>query len=135
MVSSKTQKTKAILYSTNEEESPESVLRKYKSRFQIEFLIRDAKQHTGLEHCQARSHKATENHFNNSLAAVNLLKIEDIKSTNSTQQKVISIASWRRRKTNENLVGIIINKLGLEPNLKKIKEIYDFVGSFGCIAA
>ena len=135
LVSSKTQKTKAILYSTNEEESPESVLRKYKSRFQIEFLIRDAKQHTGLEHCQARSHKATENHFNNSLAAVNLLKIEDIKSTNSTQQKVISIASWRRRKTNENLVGIIINKLGLEPNLKKIKEIYDFVGSFGCIAA
>lgn len=27
----------------------------YNSRFQIEFLYRDAKQHTGLNHCQARS--------------------------------------------------------------------------------
>lgn len=135
LVNTTMQKTKAILYSTNEQESPESVLKKYKSRFQIEFLIRDAKQHTGLEHCQARSYTATENHFNNALVAINLLKVEDIKSTNSTKEKVISIASWRRRKTNTNLASIIINMLGFEPNMKKIKEIYEFVGSFGCIAA
>lgn len=30
------------------------IYRYYKARFQIEFLFRDAKQHTGLTHCQAR---------------------------------------------------------------------------------
>jgi len=33
------------------------IVRYYRSRFQIEFLYRDAKQHTGLNDCQARSKK------------------------------------------------------------------------------
>ena len=42
----------------------------YKSRFQIEFLFRDAKQFTGLNNFQARDTKKLEFHFNTSLTAV-----------------------------------------------------------------
>lgn len=128
-------KVKAILYSTNQDENAQAILKKYRSRFQIEFVIRDAKQYTGLEHCQARSSQAIENHFNNALTALNLLKIEDIKSSGTNERKVVSIASWRRRKTNEHLAQIIFDKLGLSPKMSKIKETLEFVRGYGCIAA
>jgi hypothetical protein len=36
---------------------PDLIIKYYRLRFQIEFLIRDAKQHCGLEECHARSEK------------------------------------------------------------------------------
>ena len=47
----------------------------YRLRYQIEFVIRDAKQHTGLPHCQARSQEKLDFHLNMSVAAVNLLRL------------------------------------------------------------
>jgi hypothetical protein len=44
----------------------------YQLRFQIEFLIRDAKQHAGLEECQARSETKLYNHFNMALITLSL---------------------------------------------------------------
>jgi len=130
-----TKKNKAILYSTDLQASAESILKKYRARFQIEFVIRDAKQHTGLEHCQSRSSRVIENHFNNALTALNLLKVEDIKKSQSSSQKVISIASWRRRKTNEHIAKIIFDKLGYSYKTSKIKETIEFIRNYGCIAA
>jgi hypothetical protein len=49
---------------------------KNKSRFQIEFLYRDGKQHTGLNDYQARGQKKLYFHFNASLTAINLAKVE-----------------------------------------------------------
>jgi hypothetical protein len=46
----------------------------YGLRFQIEFLIRDAKQHTGLEDCMARDQKKLESHFNISMTTVSVAK-------------------------------------------------------------
>uniref|UniRef100_UPI00402A27BD transposase n=1 Tax=Phocaeicola vulgatus TaxID=821 RepID=UPI00402A27BD len=43
-----------LFFSTKTSMSGEEVLRTYRSRFQIEFCFRDAKQYTGLTHCQAR---------------------------------------------------------------------------------
>lgn len=43
-----------LFFSTKTSMSGEEVLRTYRSRFQIEFCFRDAKQYTGLAHCQAR---------------------------------------------------------------------------------
>jgi len=40
----------------------------YRSRFQIEFLYRDAKQHCGIEDCQARSKNKLHFHFNTALS-------------------------------------------------------------------
>ncbi len=45
----------AVYCSTDLELDPIQVFEMFKERFQIEFLIRDAIQFTGLEHCQARS--------------------------------------------------------------------------------
>ena len=42
-----------FFFSTKTSMSGEDVLRTYRSRFQIEFCFRDAKQYTGLTHCQA----------------------------------------------------------------------------------
>jgi IS4 transposase len=47
----------------------------YRSRFQIEFLYRDAKQHCGLTDCQARSKNKLDFHFNAALTTVNLAKM------------------------------------------------------------
>ena len=47
----------------------------YRLRYQIEFVIRDAKQHSGLLHCQARSQEKLDFHLNMSVVAVNLLRL------------------------------------------------------------
>jgi hypothetical protein len=44
----------ALLFSTDTSLSATSIYRFYKARFQLEFLLRDAKQFTGLVDCQAR---------------------------------------------------------------------------------
>jgi len=46
----------------------------YRSRFQIEFLYRDGKQHTGLNDSQARSENKLHFQFNASLTSINIAK-------------------------------------------------------------
>jgi Transposase DDE domain len=65
-----------LLFSTDVELAGEDIYRFYKAPFQIEFLFRDAKQWTGLCDCQARDQQALHFHFNASLSAVNLSKLE-----------------------------------------------------------
>ena len=55
--------------------SGEDVLRTYRSRFQIEFCFRDAKQHTGLTHCQARHKNQLDFSYNASFASQNVAKV------------------------------------------------------------
>ena len=125
----------ALLFSTHLEHTAIDVLRKYRARFQIEFVIRDAKQHVGLTHSQARSSAAIENHLNQSISALNLLKIEDQKQVSTKQPKVISIASWRRRKFNQHFAEIIFSMLDSSLKPEKIREVIDKVKNYGCIAA
>ena len=56
-----------LLYSTDTELEPERIFRFYGARFQIEFAFRDAKQHLGLNHGQARSQARQHFHFNSAL--------------------------------------------------------------------
>jgi len=44
-----------VLCSTDTEQPADQIAEYYRLRYQLEFVIRDAKQHTGLTHCQARS--------------------------------------------------------------------------------
>ena len=53
---------------------PSDVLLYYHSRFQIEFLYRDGKQHTGLNDSQARSENKLHFQFNASLTSINIAK-------------------------------------------------------------
>ena len=65
----------AILFSTGLTLLGKWIYRYYKCRFQIEFLFRDAKQHCGLTHCQARDEHKMYFHFNASLMAVSCAKV------------------------------------------------------------
>ena len=63
-----------LYFSTDLKQAGEQIVRYYQSRFQIEFLYRDAKQFTGLNSFQARSESKLDFHFNATLTAVNLAK-------------------------------------------------------------
>lgn len=45
-----------------------------RTRFQLEFVFRDAKQFTGLTHCQVRNKEAMAFAFNASLSSVNVAR-------------------------------------------------------------
>ena len=95
----------ALLFSTDIDCAALDILRYYRARFQIEFLFRDAKQHTGLCDCQATSEEKLGFHFNVSLAALNLLRLEDRQqAVEGAGRNVISIASWKTRKFNAHLL-------------------------------
>ena len=87
------QEGRVLLYSTDTSLDAMRLIRYYKARFQIEFLFRDAKQHTGLTHCQSRRKEAIHTHLNASLIALNLLKLEDRQTKKINSATVISIAS------------------------------------------
>jgi len=59
-----------LLYSTDLDLAPARLFRIYGARFRIEFAFRDAKQHLGLNHCQARSQAKLHFHFNIVFAAL-----------------------------------------------------------------
>lgn len=95
-----------ILASTDTAQRAEEVARYYRLRYQIEFVIRDAKQHTGLTHCQARSQEKLDFHLNISIAAVNLLRLLARKAGCSRR-------TYRREAYNRLLIGRLFSKLGL----------------------
>lgn len=64
-----------LFFSTKTSMSGEEVLRTYRSRFQIEFCFRDAKQYTGLTHCQARHKNQLDFSYNASFASQNVAKV------------------------------------------------------------
>jgi hypothetical protein len=126
---------RALLYSTDTSLDAMTLISYYKARFQIEFIFRDAKQYTGLIHCQSRNKKATNIHLNSSLVALNLLKIEDRLKKQTEDETVISIATWKRRKFNQNMMIRLFDELGLSLKDKKVSQVYDDMSDYGAIAA
>jgi len=124
-----------LLYSTDKELDALTLIKYYKSRFQIEFLFRDAKQYTGLTHCQSPRKEAIHMQVNASLTALNLLKIEDRKEKQTSEVTVISMASWKRRKFNRHLMCRLFDELGLDMNCKKVSMIYEQYSDYGAIAS
>lgn len=125
----------ALFYSTDIALSALEIYRLYKARFQIEFLFRDAKQFTGLLDCQARCQSALHFHFNASMTALNLLKLEDRQRTEGADRSVISIASWKIRKFNEHLLRRFSSFLGLDFNLIKSSPMFENLCNYGAITA
>ena len=64
-----------LFFSTKLTMTGEEVLRTYRSRFQIEFCYRDAKQFAGLTHCQARHTRQLDFSYNASFSALNVAKV------------------------------------------------------------
>jgi len=123
-----------VLFSTDDTMDPLKIWRYYKARFQIEFLFRDAKQHTELMDCHARCKEAIQVHANASLTALNLLKLEDKRQKQATQETVISIASWKRKKFNQHLMLRLLDKLDLSRDCEKIAQLFNEFSDYGGIA-
>jgi len=126
---------RVVLFSTDCELSAHTIYDYYTLRFQIEFLFRDAKQFTGLQDCQARDQAALHFHFNMALASVGVTKIEDLTEHSAPQPQVFSLASWKQRAFNEHLLEVVISKLALEPTVIKNHPQYDYLRTYGALAA
>lgn len=85
--------------------------------------------------CQVRCKAAIHTHINASLTALNLLKLEDRKNKKTTEESVISIASWRRIKFNQNLMETLFEPLGLSRDCDKVAQVYGRLNKYGAIAA
>jgi hypothetical protein len=125
----------AILYSTDTDLDAMTIVKYYKSRFQIEFLFRDAKQYTGLLDCQSTKKEAIRTQINASMTALNMLKLEDRKAKRTESETVISIASWKRKKINEHLIVKVLCTLGISQTCKKAEMVFDRLSNYGTIAA
>lgn len=101
----------------------------YKSRFQIEFLYRDAKQHTGLEDTQSRNPKALEYHFNMSLTAVSVAKVIHYLTIEKDRRGPFSMADIKTQYFNELMVDRFFDVFANIPNINKnhpaIKKLYN----------
>ena len=122
-----------LYFSTDLDMDAVKIVRFYRSRFQIEFLYRDAKQHCGLTSCQARSENKLNFHFNAALTAVNLAKIDWINK--NQQQNPFSMANYKTMLFNELLLNRFMSKFAINPNTEKNKKIIEELIQWGNIAA
>jgi hypothetical protein len=133
--SSSSSSSYAVLFCTNLELNALSIYLYYKARFVIEFIFRDSKQFTGLADCQARDLTKLDFHFNSSLTALNLAKLDAVQQHDSDADFVFSMASYKRRGFNHHLLERFIDKLDLEPTLIKSHPNYSSLCDYGAISA
>jgi hypothetical protein len=127
-----------IYFSTDLEQSWDEILNMYRMRFQIEFLYRDAKQFTGLNHCQARSKNKLNFHWNMSLTAINISKILHWipkKDKNIKSEVVFSMSDVKTQYNNELMLNLFISMFGVNPELAKNKVKIEKFLSYGKIDA
>ena len=128
-------KRRALFFSTDPTLNGYLVYRYYKARFQIEFLFRDAKQHLGLAHCQARSEKKLNFHFNVSLTSVGLAKATHYLSEKPEQRNGFSLADIKTSYFNEHMLNLFLSNFKINPELTKNKLIIRKLLNFGRIRA
>lgn len=121
--------TRKLYFSTDLKQGGEKIVRYYRSRFQIEFLYRDAKQFTGLNNCQARSESKLDFHFNATLTAVNLAKQDWLSNKNDTPQP-FSMANYKTIYNNTLMLERFMCMFAINPytakNQKIVKELLDY---------
>lgn len=125
----------AFFFSTDLDLSAKNIYRFYKARFQIEFLFRDAKQHTGLTHCQARDESKIHFHVNTSLTAVSVAKAAHYLDCDKENFKSFSIADIKTSYFNELMLDLFLSNFEINPELAKNKLAIKRILDFGKIAA
>ena len=126
----------AVLFSTDTDLGAQTLYRGYKARsqtkLQIEFLFRDAKQFTSLSACQARSQTKLHFHFNASMSALTLGKLEARQQSGGAQAG-FSMASLKRRAFNQHLLERISQYLAQGHSLEKSSPDYQDLCNYGTI--
>lgn len=111
-------KTPVILMTTNLNLGAKEILETYCARFQIEFSIRDLKQHLGFEQYQVRRSEAIEKFLNICVLVYSLLKI--IFVTEGDLQRLVQKKidhPWRTKPaifSFEQLISIIQHEITLK---------------------
>ena len=127
--------THKIYFSTDLEMEASEIIRYYRSRFQIEFLYRDGKQHTGLEHSQARSKNKLHFHFNASLTTINIARVCHWLSLPKEEREAFSMADVKTLYHNMLLIERFIDVFAVNPNKLKNQDIVKELIYYGTIAA
>ena len=111
--SDKKRQTRKVFFSTDTSMSARDIFDIYRTRFQLEFVFRDAKQFTGLTQCQARNKEALSFAFNASLTSVNLAK-----AFARQQGMVLSVGSTKTLLHNAAMVDRFSAMSGKSPNMR-----------------
>lgn len=125
----------AILATTDLKATAADILRMYQARFQIEFLLRDGKQHAGLTECQARNKQALDYHFNASLGTVSAARAAAAAEHTGDEPFVFSLASQKQVAFNEHFMARICAKYGYDLSDWKNHSAYQELRTYGALAA
>lgn len=125
LINNRTQKY--ILLACSEVDlDPRTIVLFYQLRFQIEFLFRDAKQFTRLAHSQAREANKLHFHFNMSLAAINLVRINQ-----RQQESDACLNNFIRRAYNEAFLQWIFSQLNPEADFDLNPDTFETILQYG----
>jgi hypothetical protein len=124
----------AFLFSTDTEMDASRIYKFYVARFQIEFIFRDAKGFTGLTDCQSRDARRLYYHFNASLTALNIARIQDNQlQKNEKKFYAFSMTNWARKYHVEIVINRFIAMFELDQTSIKLHPDYDRLLEFGNI--
>ena len=124
-----------IVVSTDTQIDAVLMCRYYGLRFQVEFLIRDAKQYAGLEDAQTRSKEKLHMHFNLALTAVSIAKAAYYLSMPIEKRGSFSMADIKMMHMNQLMTNRIFVNLDLDLSKRKIKQLYNQCLNFGRLRA
>jgi hypothetical protein len=124
-----------IIIGTDTEMDVMTLCRYYGLRFQVEFLIRDAKQYAGLEDCQARDQQKLHTHFNIAMTVVSIAKAAYYLSVPMEQRESFSMADIKMLHMNQLITKRIFSNLAVDLSCRKIKRIYNQCLNFGRLRA
>jgi hypothetical protein len=127
--------TRKLYFCTDTQMDALEILDCYQSRFQIEFLYRDGKQHTGLTDSQARSQNKLNFHFNAALTAINIAKVEHWLSVPKEVRKQFSMADIKTMNHNRLLLERFIDVFGVNAYSAKNRNLVNELIYYGTIAA
>ena len=127
--------TRKLYFSTDTRIDALEILDCYQSRFQIEFLYRDAKQYTGLNDSQARSKNKLNFQFNAALTTINIAKVEHWLSQPSEARKPFSMADIKTMNHNRLLLQRFIDVFGVNAYSAKNRNHVNELIYYGTIAA
>jgi len=124
-----------LYFSTDVAMDPNDVLLYYHSRFQIEFLYRDGKQHTGLNDSQARSENKLHFQFNASLTSINIAKAIHWMRIPKEQRGAFSMTDIKTMNHNVLMLNRFFDVFGINPYSTKNQNYVKELILYGTIAA
>jgi hypothetical protein len=122
-----------ILASTDLSLDALSIYRAYGARFQLEFVIRDAKGFTGLTDAQTRNLNALDTHLNMSMLALGLAKAEHYQRVGIESEKPFSMNAIKTRAFNEHFALRILSIYGLSAEMIKNHPEFQNISNYAIV--